>query len=101
MTSAYNVIHCITSVFLERVVVLFSMYAIHLLLQALKSEAETLKQAGNELFKNGEYVQAISQYTQGLQTCPLAYSKERSILYANRAAAKAKCQVIVKDAFID
>jgi len=70
-------------------------------LQALKSEAETLKQAGNELFKTGEYVRAISQYTQGLQTCPLVYIKERSILYANRAAAKAKCQVIVKDAFID
>jgi len=70
-------------------------------LQALKCDAEKLKQAGNDLFKSGEYVRAISQYTQGLQTCPLAYSKERAILYANRAAAKAKCQVIVKDTFID
>lgn len=66
-------------------------------LQALKCEAENMKQAGNEFFKNSEYVQAISQYTQGLRTCPLVYSKERSILYANRAAAKAKCQVIVKN----
>lgn len=32
-------------------------------------------------------------YTQGLRTCPLAYSKERSILYANRAAAKLICLV--------
>lgn len=63
----------------------------------MKCEAENLKQAGNDLFKNGEYVEAISKYTQALQTCPLAYGKERSILYANRAAAKAKCQVIVKD----
>lgn len=69
--------------------------AIHSLLQAFKCEAENLKQLGNDLFKRGEYVQAISQYTQGLQTCPLAYNKERSILYANRAAAKAKCQVII------
>ncbi|KAG5317636.1 TTC1 protein, partial [Pseudoatta argentina] len=69
--------------------------------EALKSEAETLKQAGNELFKNGEYVRAISQYTQGLQTCPLAYSKERSILYANRAAAKAKCQTEKDSAITD
>ncbi|KYM96268.1 PREDICTED: tetratricopeptide repeat protein 1 [Cyphomyrmex costatus] len=69
--------------------------------EALKSEAETLKQAGNELFKNGEYVQAISQYTQGLQTCPLAYSKERSILYANRAAAKTKCQTEKDSAISD
>lgn len=70
-------------------------------LEALRCEAENLKQAGNDLFKNGEYVQAISQYTQGLQTCPLAYSKERSILYANRAAAKAKCQTEKDSAISD
>lgn len=69
--------------------------------EALKCEAENLKQSGNDLFKNGEYVQAISQYTQGLQTCPLAYSKERSILYANRAAAKAKCQTEKDSAISD
>jgi len=76
------------------------MYVVMLLvfLQSFKCEAENFKQAGNEFFKNSEYVQAISQYTQGLQTCPLAYSKERSILYANRAAAKTKCQVIIKSA---
>lgn len=34
-------------------------------------------------------------YTHGIQTCPLAYSKERSILYANRAAAKLKCLVML------
>lgn len=34
-------------------------------------------------------------YTLGLQTCPLAYSKERSILYANRAAAKIICLVMM------
>lgn len=62
----------------------------------MKCEAESLKQAGNDFFKNGEYVSAISQYTQALRICPLAYSKERSILYANRAAAKAKCQVLVE-----
>ncbi|XP_011864928.1 PREDICTED: tetratricopeptide repeat protein 1 [Vollenhovia emeryi] len=60
--------------------------------EALKCQAESLKQVGNDLFKSGEYVQAISRYTQGLQTCPLAFSNERSILYANRAAARAKCQ---------
>lgn len=69
--------------------------------EAFKDEAENLKQAGNDLFKNGEYVRAISQYTRGLQTCPLAYSKERSILYANRAAAKAKCQTEKDSAISD
>lgn len=70
-----------------------------LLSQELKCEAEGLKQTGNDLFKNGEYVSAISQYTQALQICPLAYSKERSILHANRAAAKAKCQVLVENSY--
>lgn len=75
---------------------LYNVASFILFLQALKNEAERLKNVGNILFKDGEYVQAISQYTQGLQTCPLAYNKERSILYANRAAAKTKCQVAVE-----
>ncbi|XP_017893186.1 tetratricopeptide repeat protein 1 [Ceratina calcarata] len=58
--------------------------------ESLKNEAEECKTKGNEFFNKGEYQEAISMYTQGLQTCPLAYSKERSILYANRAAAKSK-----------
>ncbi|KAK1130274.1 hypothetical protein K0M31_018412 [Melipona bicolor] len=59
--------------------------------EALKAEAEKYKDKGNDLFKREDYQDAISVYTQGLQTCPLAYNKERSILYANRAAAKLKC----------
>ncbi|KOC70399.1 Tetratricopeptide repeat protein 1 [Habropoda laboriosa] len=59
--------------------------------ETLKNEAEKHKNKGNDYFKSGEYTQAILMYTQGIQTCPLAYSKERSILYANRAAAKSKC----------
>lgn len=58
--------------------------------EELKEEAEKLKNEGNELFKNESYTEAISKYTEGLRTCSLAYNKERSILYANRAAAKSK-----------
>ncbi|XP_015171030.1 PREDICTED: tetratricopeptide repeat protein 1 [Polistes dominula] len=58
--------------------------------ETLKDEAEKLKNEGNTSFKDGDYVKAISLYTQGLQTCPLTYSKERAILYSNRAAAKIK-----------
>ncbi|XP_014488516.1 PREDICTED: tetratricopeptide repeat protein 1 [Dinoponera quadriceps] len=67
----------------------------------LKDKAEKLKNEGNVLYKDGEYAQAISIYTQGLQTCPLAYDKERSILYANRAAAKTKCQTEKDSAISD
>lgn len=59
--------------------------------ESLKNEAEEHKTKGNDFFNKGEYEEAISMYTQGLQTCPLMYSKERSILFANRAAAKSKC----------
>lgn len=58
--------------------------------EAFREEAEKLKNQGNDFFKKGDYMEAVSIYTQGLQTCPLAYNKERSILYANRAAAKSK-----------
>ncbi|XP_012259830.2 tetratricopeptide repeat protein 1 [Athalia rosae] len=58
--------------------------------EELKKEAQYLKNEGNELFKNGEYQKAMVTYTRGLQTCPLAFDKDRAILYANRAASKIK-----------
>lgn len=71
------------------------IYIFFFFFQTLKAEAEKYKNEGNDLFKREEYLEAISVYTQGIQTCPLAYSKERSILYANRAAAKLKCLVML------
>ncbi|OXU22425.1 hypothetical protein TSAR_000636 [Trichomalopsis sarcophagae] len=58
--------------------------------QELKIQSEHLKSKGNSLFREGEYVNATSTYTEGLRTCPLIYEKDRAILFANRAAAKAK-----------
>ncbi|XP_046418629.1 tetratricopeptide repeat protein 1 [Neodiprion fabricii] len=58
--------------------------------EALRKDAESLKNEGNELFKSGEYQKAMDAYTRGIQTCSLAFDKDRSILYANRAAAKMK-----------
>ncbi|KAK2585929.1 hypothetical protein KPH14_010513 [Odynerus spinipes] len=69
--------------------------------KTLKDEAEKLKNEGNVLFKDGDYMKAMSLYTQGLQTCPLTYSKERAILYSNRAAAKAKCMEEKESAISD
>ncbi|KAJ8704107.1 hypothetical protein PYW07_013401 [Mythimna separata] len=54
--------------------------------------AEELKKAGNEAFKVGDFDRSIEKYTEGLRTCPLQFSQQRSILYCNRSAAKMKLQ---------
>ena len=61
--------------------------------QILKNESESIKSKANKLFKEGEFETALSMYTQALKICPLIYSKERAILFANRAAAKSKLPV--------
>lgn len=45
---------------------------------------------GNIEFKNGEYCESIISYSKALQICPLMYTNDRSILFANRAASKHK-----------
>lgn len=57
---------------------------------ANKAKAEELKAQGNELFKQGEYQKSADLYTAALRICPVDFNAERSILYANRAAAKTK-----------
>ncbi|XP_011563771.2 tetratricopeptide repeat protein 1 [Plutella xylostella] len=52
--------------------------------------AEELKVAGNLAFKDGDYERSIEKYTEGLITCPLQFTQQRSILYCNRSAAKMK-----------
>uniref|UniRef100_A0A8W7PA39 Tetratricopeptide repeat protein 1 n=1 Tax=Anopheles coluzzii TaxID=1518534 RepID=A0A8W7PA39_ANOCL len=59
-------------------------------LEANKTKADELKQQGNELFKQGEHCRSLDLYTQALRLCPLDRKEARAILYANRAAAKAK-----------
>lgn len=55
-----------------------------------KAKAEELKAEGNDLFKQGEYQKSADMYTAALRICPVDFNAERSILYANRAAAKTK-----------
>ncbi|KXJ84522.1 hypothetical protein RP20_CCG027134 [Aedes albopictus] len=57
---------------------------------ANKAKADELKAQGNELFKQGDFNKSANVYTEALRICPLEYSAERSILFANRAAAKTK-----------
>lgn len=57
---------------------------------ANKAKADELKTQGNDLFKQGDFDKSANVYTEALRICPVEYSAERSILYANRAAAKTK-----------
>jgi hypothetical protein len=60
------------------------------LLKRLRKEAETFKSKGNEQFKAGNYQESAQSYTLALRTCPLAFDKDRAVMYSNRAAAKVK-----------
>lgn len=55
-----------------------------------KMEAMQLKEDGNNLFRSGDYSEAVSVYSDALTKCPLLYKTERSVLFANRAACHAK-----------
>lgn len=55
-------------------------------------EALELKSKGNDEFKDTKYIESIATYTKALKLCPLSYIKDRSILYANRAASKVKLE---------
>ncbi|ALC47716.1 CG14894, partial [Drosophila busckii] len=61
-------------------------------LEANKEKANKLKLEGNELFKNEEALKAIEIYTEALNICPSTNSKERAVLFGNRAAAKMKLE---------
>lgn len=63
---------------------------IKLSFQEKKKESLTHKEKGNTCFKTGQYEEAVSAYTMGLRICPISFPKERSVLYANRAAARSK-----------
>ncbi|XP_071827824.1 tetratricopeptide repeat protein 1-like [Apostichopus japonicus] len=53
-----------------------------------KEQAQVLKKEGNDLYKLEEYPDAIHKYTEAVKLCPLSFKKERSIMFANRAACK-------------
>ncbi|XP_011189616.1 tetratricopeptide repeat protein 1 [Zeugodacus cucurbitae] len=57
-------------------------------LQQNKEESDRMKLEANELFKSGNALKAVEIYTNALHICPTTYTKERAILYGNRAAAK-------------
>uniref|UniRef100_A0A2C9JP70 Tetratricopeptide repeat protein 1 n=1 Tax=Biomphalaria glabrata TaxID=6526 RepID=A0A2C9JP70_BIOGL len=55
-----------------------------------KNKSQQLKDEGNTKFRNGLYDEAIKDYTEALDICPLTFHKEISIMFANRAACYMK-----------
>ncbi|XP_041749437.1 tetratricopeptide repeat protein 1-like [Coregonus clupeaformis] len=56
--------------------------------ESCREESMRLKDKGNSQFKSGEHTEAEESYTAALGLCPVCYSKERAILFSNRAAAR-------------
>ncbi|XP_068657016.1 uncharacterized protein [Aristolochia californica] len=52
------------------------------------------KQKGNEMFWCGDVEEAVVYYSEALDLCPSVMTKERIVLYSNRA----QCRLILKDA---
>lgn len=56
--------------------------------ESRRQESLVLKEKGNTQFKAGEHTEAESSYTEALGVCPVCFSKERAVLFSNRAAAR-------------
>ncbi|KAG0725194.1 Tetratricopeptide repeat protein 1 [Chionoecetes opilio] len=57
---------------------------------ARREESLQHKESGNTSFREGDLQPAVTSYTAGLRMCPLSFSRDRAVLYSNRAAARAK-----------
>nr|XP_020446519.1 tetratricopeptide repeat protein 1 [Monopterus albus] len=56
--------------------------------ESRRQQSCTLKEKGNCQFKSGDWVEAERSYTEALGLCPVCFSRERAVLFSNRAAAK-------------
>lgn len=61
----------------------------------LREEADSYKLEGNDYFKEGDFQKSLKSYTLALRTCPLAFEKDRAMMYSNRGAAKMKMNLNV------
>jgi len=55
-------------------------------------ESQKSKDEGNELFGQGEFDQALAKYSDALSFCPLKQTRDRAVIYANRAACLMKME---------
>ncbi|KAM8897600.1 tetratricopeptide repeat protein 1 [Spinachia spinachia] len=56
--------------------------------ESRRQESLSLKEKGNSQFKGGDWLEAEESYTNALASCPVCFSRERAVLFSNRAAAR-------------
>ncbi|XP_028451742.1 tetratricopeptide repeat protein 1 [Perca flavescens] len=56
--------------------------------QSRQQQSLALKEKGNSQFKAGDWAEAERSYTEALGFCPVCFSRERAVLFSNRAAAR-------------
>ena len=61
-----------------------------ILYQSKLDEAQNYKNEGNQLFKDGNYQDAIGKYTKAIIACPKDKKLEKSTYHQNKAAALEK-----------
>jgi len=57
-------------------------------LEQKRLEAAQYKLEGNAMYLDGQTREALDKYTAGLRVCPLKFSSDRAVLYANRGQMK-------------
>ncbi|KAM6911213.1 tetratricopeptide repeat protein 1 isoform 1-T2 [Lycodopsis pacificus] len=56
--------------------------------ESRRQQSLTLKEKGNGQFKAGDWLEAERSYTDALVLCPVCFSRERAVVFSNRAAAR-------------
>ncbi|CAK6984192.1 tetratricopeptide repeat protein 1 [Scomber scombrus] len=56
--------------------------------ESRRQQSLTVKEKGNSHFKAGDWLEAEQSYTESLVLCPVCFSRERAVLFSNRAAAR-------------
>ncbi|CAF0768493.1 unnamed protein product [Adineta ricciae] len=55
-------------------------------------ESQASKDEGNDSFGRGEYQQALEKYSNAISLCPMKHTRDRAVIYANRAACLMKME---------
>uniref|UniRef100_A0A3Q2ZI40 Tetratricopeptide repeat protein 1 n=1 Tax=Kryptolebias marmoratus TaxID=37003 RepID=A0A3Q2ZI40_KRYMA len=58
------------------------------LFQTRRQQSLNVKETGNKQFTAGDWKEAELRYTEALALCPVCFSRERAVLFSNRAAAR-------------